>query len=110
MSQISFDGLEKGPILGVCTLALLFSKFTNVYKIDDDQTQPALAPNMPSQPSREERSFGDSSGPFFSIYSKAAEEEDLKMVETWHKDADAILIFVRPRVCPHAALYINITF
>jgi hypothetical protein len=38
--------------------------------------------------------FGDSSGPFFSIYSKAAEDEDNKMVERWQKDADGILIFV----------------
>jgi hypothetical protein len=32
------------------------------------------------------------------MYSKAAEEEDNKMVERWQKDADAILIFVSPRV------------
>ncbi|KAN0105399.1 hypothetical protein V8E52_011066, partial [Russula decolorans] len=29
----------------------------------------------------------------FSIYSKAAEDEDNKMVERWQKDADGILIF-----------------
>ena len=41
-----------------------------------------------------ESKFGDSSGPLFSIYSKAAEEEDDKTVERWQKDADGILIFV----------------
>jgi hypothetical protein len=48
----------------------------------------------PDQPSQEESNFGDSSGPLFSMYSKAAEEEDNKMVERWQKDADGILIFV----------------
>ncbi|KAF8475305.1 hypothetical protein DFH94DRAFT_760562, partial [Russula ochroleuca] len=37
--------------------------------------------------------FGDSSGPLFSIYSKAAEGEDKNMAERWQKDADGILIF-----------------
>jgi hypothetical protein len=50
--------------------------------------------STPSQPSQGESNFGDSSGPFFSIYSKAAEDEDNKMVERWQKDADGILIFV----------------
>ncbi|KAN0105391.1 hypothetical protein V8E52_011058, partial [Russula decolorans] len=49
--------------------------------------------NKPSQPSGRASSFGDSSGSLFSIYSKAAEEEDNKMVERWQKDADGILIF-----------------
>jgi len=49
---------------------------------------------MPPQPPRGASSFGDSSGPLFSIYSKAAEEEDNKMVEHWQKDADGILFFV----------------
>jgi hypothetical protein len=39
-------------------------------------------------------SFGDSSGSLFSIYSKAAEEEDNRVVERWQKDADGILNFV----------------
>jgi hypothetical protein len=42
--------------------------------------------------------FGDSSGPLFSTYSKAADDEDNKVVERWQKDADGILIFVSPRV------------
>jgi len=57
-----------------------------------------------NQPPQGESNFGDSSGPLFSIYSKAAEEEDNKMVERWQKDADGILIFVSPRVGNHAAL------
>jgi hypothetical protein len=44
-----------------------------------------------------ESNIGDSSGLLFSIYSKAAEDEDSKMVEQWQKDADGILFFVSPR-------------
>jgi hypothetical protein len=36
----------------------------------------------------------DSSGPLFFMYSKMAEEEDKKMADTWHREADGILIFV----------------
>ena len=54
--------------------------------------------STPNQPLRGESNFGDSSGPFFSIYSKAADDEDNKMVERWQKDADGILIFVGLRV------------
>ena len=43
--------------------------------------------------------IGDSSGPLFSIYYKAADEEDNKTAKRWQKDADGILIFVRPCVC-----------
>lgn len=68
----------------------------------DDQTE--LAPNRQS---KEEPSFGDSSGPFFSMYSEAAEDEDNKMVERWQKDADGILIFVSPRVCVRIVSYTN---
>jgi hypothetical protein len=46
------------------------------------------------QPLQVESNFGDSSEPIFSMYTKAAEEEDNKMVERWQKDADGILIFV----------------
>jgi hypothetical protein len=56
------------------------------------------APYQQSQPSQRESNFGDSSGPIFSMYSKAAEEEDKNMADRWQKDADGILIFVRPRV------------
>jgi hypothetical protein len=49
---------------------------------------------MPPNQKSKEPSFGDSPGPFFSIYYKAAEEEDEKMVESWQKGAKDILIFV----------------
>jgi hypothetical protein len=32
------------------------------------------------------------------MYSRMGEKEDDKVVELWRKDADGILIFVRPRV------------
>jgi hypothetical protein len=93
--------IEEGKNPGVCYRPIL-PKFTIVNKIDGDRTLPA--PNQASQPSRgESSSFGDSSGPLFSIYSKAAEEEDNKMAERWQKDADGILFFVSPRVAIHAA-------
>jgi hypothetical protein len=59
------------------------------------------------QPLQGESNFGDSSGPLFSIYTKAAEVEDNKMVERWQKDADGILIFVSPRIVIHLSLHIN---
>ena len=59
----------------------------------------------PNQPFQEESNFGDSSGPLFSIYSKAADDEDNKMAERWQKDADGILIFVSHRVSIHIYLY-----
>ena len=62
---------------------------------DNSPSNPHPAPNQPLQP---ESIFGDSSGPLFSMYSKAAEEEDNRMVDRWQKDADGILIFVSPRV------------
>ena len=60
-------------------------------------------------PSQGETNFGDSSGPLFSIYSKAAEDEDNKMVERWQKDADGILIFVSLCVAIHIVLCINLS-
>jgi hypothetical protein len=41
------------------------------------------------------------------MYSKAADEEDNKMVERWQKDADGILIFVSPHVAICLSLHIN---
>ena len=60
-----------------------------------------------NQPLQGESNFGDSSGPLFSIYSKAAEDEDNKMVERWQKDADGILFFVSPHVAIRLSLHIN---
>ena len=85
---------------------LLFSqKFTYLCKKDNDQT--LSMPHQPSQPSGGASSFGDSSGPLFSIYSKVAEEEDNKTVERWQKDGDGILFFVSPRVGIRPSSHIN---
>ncbi|KAH9989149.1 hypothetical protein BJV77DRAFT_1172685, partial [Russula vinacea] len=46
-----------------------------------------------NQPLQGESNFGDSSGPFFSIYSKAADVEDKKKVDQWQNDAEGILFF-----------------
>ena len=71
---------------------------------DDSREVPGTTSNQPLQ---RESIFGDSSGPLFSIYSKAAEDEDNKMVERWQKDADGILIFVSHRVDIRLSLHIN---
>jgi hypothetical protein len=55
--------------------------------------QPNQAQSAPKQQEGEIK-FGDSSWPLFSIYSKNAEEEDIKMAERWQKDADGIILFV----------------
>ena len=39
---------------------------------------------------------GDSSDPLCAMYSKYAEDDDKNMTEGWTKDADGIIIFVRP--------------
>ena len=72
--------------------------------LDDHRAHTLTAPNKPLQG---ESKFGDSSGPLFSIYSKAAEEEDNKLVKRWQKDADGILIFVRPCVYIHIYFHRN---
>ncbi|KAH9998244.1 hypothetical protein BJV77DRAFT_1156550 [Russula vinacea] len=57
-------------------------------------TQAPRPPSLDTEsPSLGESNYDDSSGQFFSIYSKAAEEEDNKMVERWQEDAQGILIF-----------------
>ena len=63
----------------------------------DDLENPALhqsESNQASQTLEAAPNFGDSSVPFFSIYSKIAEEEDNRMTDRWQKDAEGILIFV----------------
>ena len=67
-------------------------------RLDDPET-------MSNKPFQGESNFGDSSGPLFSIYSKAAKVEDKDMVERWQRDADGILIFVSP-VSAFVYLYI----
>jgi hypothetical protein len=53
------------------------------------------------------RSHGDSSGPLFSICSKAAEDDDNTMVERWQKDTDGILIFVSSHFGIHISLCLS---
>jgi hypothetical protein len=101
MPQTTLRDVEQGNNPGALFIASVLSKFTSLYKIDGRQT-----PSAPHQEPKEP-SFGDSSGPFFSIYSKAAEDEDNKMVERWQKDADGILIFVSSSVGIHIVLYAN---
>lgn len=38
--------------------------------------------------------FSDASDPLFAMYLEIAEEEDIKMAESWQADADRILLFV----------------
>ena len=106
MSQTNYRDLEGGDDPGMCYAAQIRLVLVDliVYTTDDHHHQPRSTPNQPSQV---ESNFGDSSGPLFSIYSKAAEEEDNKMVERWQKDADGILIFVSPCACIHIVVCIN---
>jgi hypothetical protein len=55
-----------------------------------------VADGQLNQEPQGETNFGDSSGPLFNMYAKIAQEEDDKMAESWQKDADGIIIFVRP--------------
>ena len=77
-------------------------------------SQPCVADDRPDnpvltsiQPFQGESSFGDSSGPLFSIYSRAAEEEDNRMDMRWQRDADGILIFVSPHVGMRLSLHLT---
>ena len=70
-------------------------------------SQLCIVDDRPGQPLQRESDFWDSSGSLFSIYSKAAEDEDNKMAERWQKDADGILIFVGPRVPIRLSLHIT---
>ena len=72
--------------------------------MDELRDDPMTTSNQPLQG---KSNFGDSSGRLFSMYSKAAEDEDNKLVERWQKDADGILIFVSPHVGIHRSLHIN---
>ena len=63
--------------------------------------------STPNQPPQVDLNFGDSSEPLFSMYTKTSEEEDNKMVETWQKDADGIVIFVRSCIGIHIVLCLS---
>ena len=99
-------GREQGvsPI-DLTRLPPLTSQLRIVGGPQDDGHEDLVTTSNP--PLQRESNFGDSSGPLFSIYSKAAEDEDNKMVERWQKDADGILIFVSPRVAIRLSLDMN---
>ena len=63
--------------------------------------------SIPDEPPQVESNFGDSSEPIFSMYTKAAVEEDNKMVERWQKDADGIIIFVSSFLRIHTVLCLD---
>jgi hypothetical protein len=64
---------------------------------DHDDPQSPL-----NQPSQGESNSSDSSASLFSVYYNAADIEDNKMVESWQKDAEGILLFVSPRAGIHS--------
>jgi hypothetical protein len=78
----------------------------NLYTVDHRLDRQPIG-STPNQPPQGESNFGDSSGPFFSLYSKAADDEDNKMVERWQKDADGILFFVSLRTSIQISLRID---
>ena len=63
-------------------------QFTILYKIVGNQS-----PSAPNQQSNKPI-FVDSSGPFFTLYSKVAKDEDDETAKRWQEDAKGILIFV----------------
>ena len=89
----------------VCYLLIDLSPLISQLSIVDDRR--GDNPTTPNPPLQEECNFKDSSGPFFDIYSKAAEEEDNKRAEHWQKDAEGIIIFVSPSVNIHTSSHIN---
>ena len=76
-----------------------------IYVVDNQPRQPQSVWNQESQPLPREERYGDSSGQFFSVYTRIAKEKDDKMTQRWQKDADSMLVFVGPCVdihYPHA--------
>jgi hypothetical protein len=59
----------------------------------DEQTN--QGPPAPPDPETKVK-VHDSSDALFTLYSKYAEDDDKNMTERWTKDADGIIIFVRP--------------
>jgi hypothetical protein len=78
----------------------------SITDVNIDHSPSQFTTNQPPQ-AQVESNFGDSSEPLFAMYTKIAEEEDNKMVESWQKDADGILIFVSHCIDMHAILCIN---
>jgi hypothetical protein len=84
-----------------CVTLSLISTMQAAY-IEENQPQATSLsppPNLPPDPSLytdqgPQHEFADSSGPLFFMYSRMASEEDKKMADIWHRDADGILIVV----------------
>jgi len=81
----------------VCFLQLSVAVVNPPTDIPGEQTNQGPRPPALTDPEKKVKA-GDSSGPLFAMYSKYAEEEDKNMTEGWTKDADGIIIFVRPLV------------
>jgi hypothetical protein len=85
---------QRKEVIQVCQLSAAIVLSSEILQtciiVVDGQGQQPPPPNRPPQA----ESFGDSSGPLFSIYSKYVEEEDNKVTDRWQKDADGILIFM----------------
>jgi len=73
-----------------------------IIDVPDDHSQLTSNPLLQG-----ESKFSDSSEPLFSMYSRAAEDEDEKMVERWQKDAGGILIFVSPQTDRHPYCFMH---
>ena len=99
MSQNGDRNLEAGEDAGIVSAAWPLHLGNSPTCIaDHSHVQHASVQNQQSQLSQGESNFRDGSRPLFSIYSKAADEEDKKMVERWKQDADGIILFVSYRV------------
>ena len=95
-----------------CPILMLPPLISLKYAVDGPHYLPHAAEIHPSY---QDPKFRDGSEPLFTMYSRMAEEEDDKMVRRWRRDADGILIFVRPCVILHTApnlilIYIGWTF
>jgi hypothetical protein len=111
MSQTGPRDLEgggnPGPGMYHSSLRPILTNFTNVYYyiVDGQRDRSQSTLDRPWQLLEGEFDYCDNSWPLYSMYSKITEEEDDKMIERCHKDADGILIFVRlhfsPRMTPH---------
>ena len=92
--------LESGKGPGMC--------YSSIWPVLADFIMPITGGKHDDpQSTADQPTFGDSSGLLFSMYSKAAEDEDNNMVEGWKKDAEGILIFVSPCVGIHIILCMN---
>ena len=85
----------------------LFPLISQTCIVDDHSDRPQSRSDRPWQPAEGESEYRDNSWPLYSMYSKITEEEDDKMIERCHKDADGILIFVRLHFCPRMTPQIN---